>query len=257
MNEQGLPCDERIDELGCGGMKIIQDASAPCFAVDAVLLAHFAAALPGERVIELGSGSGVIALLLAYRQPDCHIRGVELIPRMAALARRSVVLNGLERRIEIIDGDIRQPQTLGAKAAYDVVISNPPYYRAGAGRVSEDALFAAARSELYCSLPQLLTAAQRLCRPLGRLYLVHRSERLGELLALLPQYGFKPSRLQLLHPYADKAAKLLLIEAFKGGRRQLSILPPLIMYDAPNVYSKQMRAVYAAFAHMDGAEDER
>jgi len=245
MIEQPLRQGERIDELGRGGMKIIQSSSAPCFSIDAVLLARFVPLKAGQRVVDLGSGTGIIPLLLLARERSLRVSGLELMPEMAELSRRSVALNGLEAHIEILQGDIREAAALLGKATADLVVANPPYYAAGRGRESADLLRAAARSERFCPLPLLFSQAAALLKPLGRFALIHRAERLAELITLGRDHGLHGERLRLVQPRAQEPANLLLLEFCKGGRRQLQIPPPLCVYGEGREYSVEMAAIYA------------
>ena len=235
---------ERIDELLHGGMKLIQNAASPCFAVDAPLLAYFAEIKSGSRVIDLGTGTGVIALLLSVKQPNCSIVGLELMKEMADMASRSVQLNGLEDRISIANGDIRQAEQLFDRSSFDVVISNPPYYKQGSGRSCKDSLHAAARSEQCCTLAQLLNAAAVLLKPNGMLYLVFRANRSGELFGELASRRLNLEKLRFVQPYADSPANLLLVAARKHGRGETRVMPPLIVYQSQGVYSEEMVSIY-------------
>ena len=235
---------EHIDDLYHGGMKLIQNAASPCFAVDAPLLADFAEIKAGSRVIDLGTGSGVILLLLSVKQPDCTFVGLELMAEMAAMAARSVTLNGLDERISIVCGDIRNAEELFGKSVFDVVVSNPPYYKTGAGRQNTDPLFAVARSEQCCSLAQLLDTAAAVLKPGGELYLVYRAQRAGELFGELASRRLCLEKLRFIQPYAHRPANLLLIKARKHGRGHTQVLPPLIVYKAAGEYSEEMVQIY-------------
>lgn len=239
-----LQNDERIDDLCRQGLKVIQSASAPGFSMDAILLADFAQVKCGERLIDLGTGTGVIALLLMAKQPECFGYGLELMPEMAELASRSVLLNGLEERLKISCGDIRQASDLYGRANFDVVVSNPPYYKDGAGRISGDQLRAAARSERYCHLEELLDSVAALLKPLGRFYIVHRAERLGDLLAAAAQRQLRCVRLRMVQPRADSPANLLLAQFTFHSQERLLVEAPLVVYQASNVYSEEMMAIY-------------
>ena len=234
----------RVDDLLQGGMKIIQDPSAPCFSMDTVLLADFTQVKAEERVIDLGTGCGILPLLLCVKAPECRIVGLELMERMADLARQSVALNKLEEKISIVCGDIKDSLRLFGNAAFQVVVSNPPYYKVGAGRSNDSLLFSAARSEAYCPLPLLLDRSEALLAPLGRLYLIYRAARAGELLGALAARKLHVERMRSIHPFSDREANLLLIEAKKGGRGETHILPPLVVYQSPGCYSEEMERIY-------------
>ena len=239
-----LKSGERIDELLHGGMKLIQNAASPCFAVDAPLLADFADVGSGQKVIDLGTGSGVIALLLCAKQPDCSIVGLELMDDMASMAARSVSLNHLDDRVSIVCGDIRKSEELFGKAVFDVVVSNPPYYKRDAGRNCRSRLYAVARSEQCCTLSQLMDNAYSLLKPDGLLYLVFRAQRAGELFGELECRRLHLEKLRFVQPYAEREANLVLVAARKHGRGQTKVLPPLVVYQAKGVYSEEMERIY-------------
>jgi len=242
--DEVLFAGERLDDLRRGGLRIIQDPAAPCFALDAVLLADFARPRCGDVVAELGTGSGVIALLLAIKEPGCRIRAVELMPHMADMARRSVALNGLSGRIEIIAGDMRQAAALLGKGSCRLVVSNPPYYAVSAGRQNDGELFAAARSELYCTIAELAREAAALLCSLGEFCLIHRASRLAEVLEALSAAGLRPQTLRLVQPFAAKPANLFLLKAVKGGKAETLLPPPLVIYESPGIYTKEMQDIY-------------
>lgn len=239
-----LKSGERIDELLHGGMKLIQNAASPCFAVDAPLLADFAEVGTGQKVIELGTGSGVIALLLCAKHPDCSVVGLELMEDMADMAARSVSLNHLDDRVSIVCGDILHSEELFGKAAFDVVVSNPPYYKRGAGRSCQSQLYAVARSEQCCTLSQLLDNTYSLLKTDGWVYLVYRAQRAGELFGELESRRLHLEKLRFVQPYAEREANLLLVAARKHGRGQTKVLPPLVVYQAKGVYSEEMVRIY-------------
>ncbi|MCL1975989.1 MAG: methyltransferase [Firmicutes bacterium] len=235
---------ERVDDMRRGDLRIIQDPKAPCFAVDAVLLADFIQPKASDKIAELGTGTGIIALLLAYKEPSCSIRALELMPHMADMARRSVALNNLSQRIEIIEGDMRQAAELLGKGSYRLVVSNPPYYACGSGRKNASELFSAARSEHYCNIRELAREAAALLCPGGEFCLIHRVNRLAEVLQALQLAGFRMQTLRAVQPFANTAANLVLLKMRKGGKANTIMPPPLIVYEAPGVYSEEMRRIY-------------
>lgn len=251
-----LKSGERIDELQHGGMKLIQNAASPCFSVDAPLLADFAEIGSGQRVIDLGTGSGVIALLLCAKQPDCSVVGLELMENMAAMAARSVELNRLDERVSIVCGDICRSEELFGKAVFDVVVSNPPFYKKDAGRANKEALYAVARSEQCCTLAQLLDNTYSLLKPNGWLYMVFRVQRAGELFGELESRRLHLEKLRFVQPYADRPANLVLVAARKHGRGQTEVLPPLVVYSCEGVYSKEMVRIYDG-APLSGGDAHR
>lgn len=238
-----LTGNERIDDLGRGGRYIIQNTDEFCFGVDAVLLAHFPAWHSGDSVLDLGTGTGVIPLLIADEVR--HIEAVELNPALAELARRNVALNDLTDKITVRQGDLRQPADIYAASSFDRVIVNPPYYPAGRGKINPRAGLAMARHEITATLADVIRAARWALRYGGKLSMVHIPSRLQEIVAELTSHRFRLQRLRFVQPTATKAANLLLLEASVGmGHSTVEILPPLIMREPDGTYTAELQKIY-------------
>ena len=234
---------ERLDDLQLNGLHLIQDPEGFCFGVDAVLLSHFARPKKKDRVIDLGTGNGVIPLLLAGKNPHCHITGVELQPKQAERACRSVAMNGLTERIQILNHDIRQLGEVLAPASFQVVTSNPPYLPPGSlTNPREDK--AIARHEIALTLQELMAQAAWLLEPGGQFYLIHRPQRLVDIMVLGRQYRLEPKWMQMVHPYGHKAPTMVLLQLSKNGRPELKSHPPLIIYHPDGTYTPQLLACY-------------
>jgi tRNA1Val (adenine37-N6)-methyltransferase len=253
-----LRSGERLDDLGRAGLRIIQHPERFPFAVDAVLLAHFARVQPGDRVIDLGTGGGVIPLLLSALHPTTRLTGLEIQPETAEMASRSVALNGLTERIQIDCGDYRTATERYGYEAFDLVTMNPPYRETGRGGISPIAGRATARHELTGSLSDAVEAAAKLVRFGGRVALVFLAERLTDLLTALRSHRLEPKRLRLVQPRAGRPANLVLVEATKGGRPGLTCEAPLVIYETGQTYTAEMQAIYAGHgAPMGGARARR
>ena len=235
---------ERLDELQRNGYEIIQDPGRFCFGMDAVLLSGFARVKPGGRVLDLGTGTGIIPILLEAKTEAEHLTGLEIQPDSVDMARRSVRLNGLEEKIHIMEGDIREAADLFSAASFDVVTSNPPYMIGGHGLLNPEAPRAIARHELKCTFEDVATAASTLLKPGGSFYLVHRPFRLSEIIVTLSAWRLEPKRLRMVHPYIDREPGMVLIEARKGGRSRLTVEKPLVIYREPGIYSEEIRDLY-------------
>ncbi|HEY3314593.1 MAG TPA: methyltransferase [Bacillota bacterium] len=235
---------ERLDDLGLAGLKIIQRPEV-AFSMDTVLLAHFAQARPGERWCDLGTGCGVIPLLVAARSP-ISIVGLELQPDLAELAQRSVDRNGLGDHVRIVRGDLRTVtlEDLGVDRPFDAITVNPPFRPAGTGRVSPSQARALSRHELGCALGDVLRAARRLARHGGRIYLNYLTERLADLLVGLRSEGLEPKRVRLIRPSPGAVSKLVLVEGRRGGRPGLKVEPDLVIRGADGGYAPEVRAIY-------------
>lgn len=235
---------ERLDELQRNGYRIIQNKKKFCFGMDAVLLSGFAQVKPGETVLDLGTGTGIIPILLEAKTEGEHFTGLEISPASVDMARRSVVLNGLEQKVEIVHGDIKEAGSLFKPASFDVITSNPPYMTGQHGLVNPDLDKAAARHELLCTLEDVVKAAAKLVRTGGRFYMVHRPFRLAEIIRTLSEYHLEPKRLRMVYPYVDREPNMVLIESVRGGRPRMTVEKPLIVYEKPGVYTQEILDVY-------------
>ncbi|MCD6507197.1 tRNA1(Val) (adenine(37)-N6)-methyltransferase [Candidatus Poribacteria bacterium] len=223
--------DEVIDTIISPRLKVIQKRKGPKFAVDAVLLAQFTKVSSGDRVVDLGTGTGVIPLILAHTTKAGQIIGVEIQTELADMAGRSVLLNGLQKRVEIIEGDIRRIADILPAGRFDVVTCNPPHRSPETGRVSPNPAIAISRHEILGRLEDFVAAAGYLLKNRGRAVFVHRPERLPDLLELFRREEIAPKRLRFVHPMANRNAELLLLEGIKKAGEGMIILPPLFLSD--------------------------
>jgi tRNA1Val (adenine37-N6)-methyltransferase len=235
---------ERLDDLQRNGYQIIQHPGRFCFGMDAVLLSGFAGAGRGEQVLDLGTGTGIIPLLMAAKTEAGHLTGLEIQESSADMARRSVMLNGLEERISIVTGDIKQASSLFAAASFHVITSNPPYMIGGHGLANPNDAKAIARHEICCTLEDVVREAGKLLVESGKFYLVHRPFRLPEIMGICMKYRLEPKRMRLVYPNADKEPRMVLLEAVKGGNPRMKAEKPLILFDASGTYSKEVQEEY-------------
>lgn len=242
--ENNLRPGERLDDLQRNGYKIIQNQNTFCFGMDAVLLSGFANVRDGENVLDLGTGTGIIPILLAGKTKGRHFTGLEIQTASADMAARSVKYNRLEDRISIVEGDIREADKQFAPASFDVITSNPPYMTGQHGLVNPDEAKAIARHEICCTLEDVISQTARLLRPGGRFYLVHRPFRLAEIIHMLVEYRLEPKRMKLVYPFVDKEPNMVLIEAVRGGKSRMTVEKPLIVYQEPGVYTDEIYDIY-------------
>ncbi len=235
---------ERLDDLQKNGYRIIQDPGRFCFGMDAVLLSGFARAGKGDAVLDLGTGTGILPILMEAKTQAGHFTGLEIQPQSADMARRSVALNGLSDKIEIITGDIREADRLFRSASFDVITCNPPYMIGQHGLANPDLPKAIARHEILCTLDDVVRQSAALLRVGGHFYLVHRPFRLAEILAKLVEYKLEPKRMRLVYPYVDKEPNLVLLEAVRGARPRMTVEKPLVIFTEPGVYSREIREDY-------------
>jgi tRNA1Val (adenine37-N6)-methyltransferase len=236
--------NERIDDLRRNGYRIIQNPEKFCFGMDAVLLSGFAKVGDGKRVLDLGTGTGIIPLLLAAKTNASHLCALEIQEESADMARRSVQLNGLEDKIDIITGDIKEADRLFDLASFDVVTCNPPYMIGSHGLTNPDAPKAVARHEILCTLDDVVRSASRLLKTGGSFFMVHRPFRLAEIINVMTSYRLEPKRMQLVYPYVDKEPNMVLIEGVRGGKPRMTVEKPLIVYKEKNVYTDEIYEVY-------------
>ena len=236
--------NERIDDLQRNGYQIIQRTDGFCFGMDAVLLSGFAVVKKGERALDLGTGTGIIPILLEAKTEGEHFSALEIQREVADMARRSVALNGLEGKIEIVDGDIKEASQIFGPASFDVVTSNPPYMNDTGGLKNPDLPKAIARHEVLCTLEDVVREAAKLLKTGGRFYMVHRPHRLAEIISTLTAYRLEPKRMKMVHPFADRDANMVMIEAVRGGGAFLKVEAPVIVFREPGVYADEIRDVY-------------
>lgn len=235
---------ERMDDLHRNHYKIIQNKEKFCFGMDAVLLSGFAKVKEMETVLDLGTGTGIIPILLKAKTKGRHFTGLEIQEESADMARRSVLLNQIEDQVEIICGDIKEASAIFGKGVFDVVTSNPPYMNDKHGLKNPDIPKAIARHEVLCTLEDVVREASMCLKTNGRFYMVHRPHRLVEILTMCTKYKLEPKRMKFVHPYVDREPNMVLIECLKCGNSMVKIESPLIVYEKPGVYTREIYDIY-------------
>lgn len=235
---------QRIDALDLMGLHIIQDPSCFCFGTDAVLLAHFTRAKSHQRILDLGTGNGILPLLLYGLYQPKHITGIEIQPHMVQMAQHSVALNHLQERISIVWGDYRNPALLGAIGPFQLVVANPPYHPVGTGDCPETKSEHIARFEIAATLRDVIHAAGAVLQQGGRFCLVHQPRRLGEIMALCTQYRLTPKRMRMVQPTVHKPPTLILLEAIKDAKPGMRVGPVLIVHAPDGSVTHQMQEIY-------------
>ncbi|MFA9466344.1 MAG: tRNA1(Val) (adenine(37)-N6)-methyltransferase [Velocimicrobium sp.] len=235
---------ERFDDLQISHCKIIQHAKKFCFGIDAVLLSEFAKVKEKETVLDLGTGTGIIPILMDAKSKGSNFTALEIQRESADMARRSVLYNGQQERIKIIEGDIKEATKLFGLASFHVVTTNPPYMIHQHGLINSDMPKAIARHELLCSLEDVIREGAGVLKEGGRFYMIHRPFRLAEIICLMKKYRVEPKRMRLVYPYADKEPNLVLLEGLKGGNPRITVEAPLIVYKEPNVYMDEIQEIY-------------
>lgn len=236
---------EEIHYLIEDELEIIQDNRFFKFGTDSVLLADFVSLRRGDKVIDLGTGSGVIPLLLAYKNEDVKLTGIEIQTEAAELAKRNVAFNNLEDKIEIINADLCKLDNRFEAGSFDAVVSNPPYLPVEGGKMKENDYIAAARHEIHAELEDIISEAARLLKFGGHFFLVHRAERLTEVIETLAKYNCQAKELRLVQARQDKEADIFLLKAKKGANPGLRVKPTLIIYqDKSSEYTAELKAIY-------------
>lgn len=239
-----LKAGERLDDLQRNNLQIIQNPQQFCFGMDAVLLSGYVKAGCEDRVLDLGTGTGIIPLLLSAKTQAQYLTGLEIQDASVDMARRSVRLNGLEARIKIVHGDIKEASSIFGAASYDVVTCNPPYMIRQHGLQNADGPKAIARHEILCTFDDVAREAAKVLKPGGKFYLVHRPFRLAEIVSTLITHKLEPKRLRLVYPFVDKEPNMLLLEAIRGGNSRMTVERPLIIYSEPGVYTPEIYERY-------------
>ena len=240
----GLLENERVDDLQRNGLKIIQKTDGFCFGMDAVLLTGFAHVKRGERVLDLGTGTGIIPILLSAKTEGKHFTALEIQEEIAKMAARSVAMNHLEEKIEIVNGDIKEASRIFGGASFDAVTTNPPYMNDAHGLKNPTEVKAISRHEVLCTLEDVVREGAKVLKSGGRMYMVHRPHRLIEIITAMKQYKMEPKRMCMVHPFKDKEANMVLIEAVKGGGSWLKMEAPIIVYKEPGVYTDEIYKIY-------------
>lgn len=233
---------EKIEDLQ-NGFAIIQNPAYFAFGTDAVLLAHFAQATDGERVVDFGTGCGIIPILMCARTCRTHFTGIDIQQPLADMAHRSVALNALESRVDIVCGDIRNVREIVAYGV-DAVVANPPYEKAGAGKENANPYVNIAKREVCCELADIAASTAKVLRTGGRLYMIYRTARFAELMATLRHHKLEPKRIQMVAPHVDAAPNFALVEARKGAGEGVVFEPTLVIYHKDGSYTAPLKAIY-------------
>lgn len=235
---------ERLDDLQIKGYRIIQYPGRFCFGMDAVLLSSFAKVKTGERALDLGTGTGILPILLEAKNKGNSYTGLEIQEESADMARRSVLYNHLEDKVRIVTGDIREAAALFGAASFHVITVNPPYMIGDHGLKNENEAKYIARHEVLCTLEDVLRESGKLLGNKGRFYMVHRPFRLAEILSGMSRHRIEPKRMRLVHPYIDKEPNMVLLEGVKGAHPRMTVEPPLVVYNKDGTYTEELLELY-------------
>ena len=236
--------NERLDDLHRNGYHIIQDPQRFCFGIDAVLLSDYAKVKPKEKALDLGTGNGIIPILLEAKTKGEHFYGLEIQKESADLARRSVAYNHQEEKVTIVDGDICKASEIFGFESLDVITTNPPYMISEHGVINEEDCKTIARHEIKCTLDDIVRDSKKMLKNGGRFYMVHRPLTLAEIMSKMVEYKIEPKRMRFVHPYVDKEPNMVLIEGIKSAKSRVVIEKPLIVYKEPNVYTDEIYEIY-------------
>lgn len=236
---------ERVDVLKVSGFRVIQEEKRFCFGIDAVLLADFAKTRQHEKICDLGTGTGIIPFLLFSKNNSLNIDALEIQKESADMASRSVLLNELEKQINIVEGDIKKASCIFEKNTYDVVTSNPPYMIAEHGKGNGNDEKTIARHEVLCTLDDVVRSASELLKSQGRFYMIHKPFRLAEIFSVMMKYKLEPKRMRLCYPYVDKEPTMVLVEGVKSAKSRITVESPLIVYEKEGGYTKEVQEIYA------------
>lgn len=237
-------CGERLDDLQCDGLYLIQNPDKFCFGIDAVLLSNFVKVKKDGYAVDLCTGSGIVPILLSTKTKAKKITGIEIQSDIADMASRSVSYNKLDEKIDIINDDISNALKYIKHSCVDTVCVNPPYMKDMAAIKNPDLPLAIARHELLIDLESVINIANKLLKENGRFFMIHRPSRLSEIFASMKQNRIEPKRIRFIHSYIDSKANLVLIEGLKGSGVWLDVEPPLAVYKEKNVYTDEVLKIY-------------
>ncbi len=221
-----------MDDLQLNGLKIIQKLKGFRFGIDAVLLSNYVKVDKNMNIIDLGTGTGIIPILLSAKTDAYHITGVEIQPEMAEMAQRSVMLNNLQNRITIVEGDFRNSIDMFGPGSFDAVVVNPPYTKAGSGLVNPDDAKAVSRHEIFCTLEDIIKVSSGLLKHHGRFFMIHRPERLVDIFFTMREYRIEPKRIRLVHANRKNPANMVLVYGLKNGNPQVTVEAPLYTHES-------------------------
>ena len=235
---------ERVDDLQYKGLKIIQNTKGFCFGIDAVLLSHFASVNDSDIVLDLGTGTGIIPILIAGHTNAKKIVGVEIQTEVSDMAKRSVEMNNLEDRIEIINDDLKNIDSYMKHNSFDVGTTNPPYIKYNGGLINENSIKTISRHEIKCSLEDVIRIGSKLLKHNGKFCMVNRPERLVDIIVLMRKYKVEPKNIRFVYPNKNKISNLVLIKGVKGAKSEVKIDKPLYVYDENGNFTKEIDIIY-------------
>ena len=235
---------ERVDDLHRNGYMLIQDPKRFCFGVDAVLLSGFATAKKGDKVLDLGTGTGIIPILMSAKTKAEHFSALEIQPESAEMARRSVLLNDLQDKIDIVEGDIKKAAEIFKPSYFDVITTNPPYMNFEGGLKNSFDPKTIARHEVLCSLDDIAAAAQRLLKFGGHFFMVHRPHRLTDIMCTLREHKIEPKKIRFVQPYLNREPNMVLIEGVRSGKPMVKVMPTLVIYKDDGTYTDEIIDIY-------------
>lgn len=241
---------ERIDDLQLKGLKIIQNTDGFCFGIDAVLLANFAKVKNKAKVVDLGTGTGIIPIIIYGKSNAEKIYGVEIQEEVFEMASRSVIMNDIQENVEIVNADLKEIKSVLPVNTFDVVTSNPPYMHMDGVKNPNDKKMIS-RHEVKCNLEDVIKAASILLKERGKFFMIHRPTRLIDIVSLGRKYRLEPKVMRFVHPRIDKAPNLLLVEFTKGGRPDLKIMDPLYVYGEDGKYTEEIIDIYSEDRTLD------
>ncbi|AJD27232.1 tRNA1(Val) (adenine(37)-N6)-methyltransferase [Clostridium botulinum] len=236
--------DETLDDLQLKGIHVIQKKQAFRFGIDAVLLANFPTIKNGAKVVDLCSGTGIIPFILAGKTNASNIIGIEIQKEIADMANRSIKYNNLQKKVRFIEGDLKNLKLLKDIEKVDVVTVNPPYKTQGTGIININDKNAISRHEICCTLDDVVKAAKVLLRDKGKLYMIHRPDRIVDIMNVMRKYYIEPKLIRTIHPAVDKPPSMILIEGQKNGGKFLKWDRPLYIYDENNKYTNEVKRIY-------------